>query len=117
MAQQEGLYSSPAQPFQLVESALLDLWDKAKRAVDAITSLRESNAKLLEHIKTLEKTIEELQKHISVKDKEIEGLSKKGSLAKQSDISDGVFYLSPEEREALEKKITELLQRLHAHLQ
>lgn len=116
MVSPEGLYSTPSQPFQAVDLALLDLWDKAKRTADMIVSLRESNSKLLEHVKGLEKTIQDLQTTLSEKEKEIEELKKKGSFAKSADTSNGAFYLTQEEREALERKITDLLERLNAHI-
>lgn len=115
MVSQESLYSTPTQTFQSVETALLELWDKAKRAADMISGLRESNTKLIEHIKTVEKSIVELQNQISAKEKEIEELKKTGSFTRSLDTSDGAFYLSPDEREALERKISELLERLNAH--
>lgn len=116
MVSQEGLYATPAESLQSIDRALLDLLDKARRAADLIAGLRESNTRLLEHIKTLEKTIEDFQQQLHHKDKEIEEFKQRGSVMNTLDTTDGVFLLSAEEREALEKKITDLLQKLHAHL-
>lgn len=99
-----------------MDRALLDLMDKAKRASDLILGLRESNTKLLEHIKTLEKTIEDLQAQVHQKEKEFEALAHGGSFTGTLDTSDGAFPLSLEEREALEKKIMDLLQKLQTHM-
>lgn len=116
MVTPEGLYSTPSQPFQAIDLALLDLWDKAKRAAEMITNLRESNEKLTEYVKSLEKSIKELQEKVTEKEKEIEEQKKHGSTMRALEAPEGVFILSPDEREALERKITDLLQRLNTHV-
>lgn len=115
MVSQDGLYTVPSQTFQSVENALLDLWDKAKRAADMILSLRDSNAKLLEHIKTLERTIEDLHQQLHSKELEFEQISAAGFPGRVG-TTEGTFTLSEAEREALEKRITQLLERLRAHV-
>ncbi|MFZ1731181.1 MAG: hypothetical protein WBQ23_01650 [Bacteroidota bacterium] len=100
----------------IIQLALQGVWDRAQKAVDMITRLRSENADLLQRLQELESNQLAFEAQLAEKEHLITTLQEKTSSLSSVDVSDGLLYLSPDEREALERQISDLLKRINAHL-
>ena len=100
----------------IIQAAMTELWEKAQRAVDRIEALRGDNAELRVRIEELEHTLRGMESQLTQKDQRIEQLQKQPELHPGVEVGERLLYLSPDEREALERQINDLLVRINAHL-
>ena len=100
----------------IIQTALQTLWEKAQLAADRIAQLREENNSLKSRVEELEATLQEQQSRISEQEHKAKELQEKSSALASVDVGDGLLYLSPDEREALERQIDDLIARINAHL-
>ncbi|PLX27582.1 MAG: hypothetical protein C0600_10305 [Ignavibacteria bacterium] len=100
----------------IIQAALQNLWDKAQLAAELIARLRDENSNLKSRLEELETTVQEQQSRISEQDNKAKELLEKSSVLSSVDVGDGLLYLSPDEREALERQIDDLIARINAHL-
>ncbi len=99
-----------------IQSALQGLWQKAQQAADRIRELREENTSLRGRLEELEATVREQEALLTEKEQKLKELQEKSATPSSVDVGDGLLYLSPDEREALERQITDLIARINAHL-
>ncbi|MBN1447200.1 MAG: hypothetical protein JXA28_04660 [Bacteroidetes bacterium] len=100
----------------VIETVLQELWEKAQRAADLIRELRAENNALKHRLTELEATVQEQQALLTQKDNKVKELQEKSGILASVDVGDGLLYLSPDEREALERQIGDLISRINAHL-
>ncbi|MFA6234690.1 MAG: hypothetical protein WC824_10970 [Bacteroidota bacterium] len=99
-----------------IQAALQTVWDRAQKAVELITRLRSENADLVQRVDELEAAQRAFEAQLAEKDHFIFKLQEKTSSLSSVDVGDGLLYLSPDEREALERQISDLLKRINSHL-
>ena len=87
-----------------IQSGMAAIRDKVAKSNDVLRELRLQNAQL-------EKTIAELQGRLAQAEK-------RNSSNDQNfvEVGDRLLYFSPDEREALERQINDLLNRVQSHL-
>lgn len=100
----------------IIQLALQGLWEKAQKAADRIKGLREENENLQQRVTELEGTVSELQSQLTEQVNYHKELKEKSATLSSVDVGDGLLYLSPDEREALERQISDLIARINAHL-
>ncbi len=91
-----------------IQTVIEGIRERIETAADAIRSLRGKNDELGQKVRELETANAELAKRIQ----ELEN----GRTANALDVGERLFYLSADEREALERQIDDLLSRVHSHL-
>jgi polyribonucleotide nucleotidyltransferase len=99
-----------------IQSALQGLWERAQKAADMILQLRTDNKELLARVEALEIEVQEQQTLIAEKDNKVKELLDSSAQLSSVDVGEGLLYLSPDEREALERQINDLIARINAHL-
>ena len=95
-------------------AALQDLWRKITAVTSIVQSLRESNAALLQRNADLEEKLGSLEEELRSRDKKNQDYEEKKSM--NVDVGDRLLYLTPDEREAMEQQIDELLALLKPHV-
>ena len=100
----------------IIQAAMSELWDKAKRAAAHIEQLRRENQELHTRVSELEHTLRTLEGQLTRKDEEIDVLRGHSRTSGTVDVGERLLYLSPDEREALERQINDLLTRINTHL-
>jgi hypothetical protein len=95
-------------------AALEELWRKISIVTGVIQQLKESNKALFERNNELEETVHSLEDELRIRDKKIQDIEEKRSL--NVDVGDRLLYLTPDEREAMEQQIDELLALLKPHV-
>ncbi len=100
----------------IIQLALQGLWDRAQKAVELITRLRSENAALTQRVEELESAQRLFDEQLAEKENLITTLQEKKATPASVDVGDGLLYLSPDEREALERQIGDLLRRINTHL-
>jgi chromosome segregation ATPase len=100
----------------VIQAALQGLWDRAQRAVALIEQLRGENRDLARRIEELEAAQRAFEAQLAEKDHLITTLQENAGMPSSVDVGNGLLYLSPDEREALERQIDDLLKRITAHL-
>jgi chromosome segregation ATPase len=99
-----------------IQDALQGLWERAQKAADMILQLRADNKELRTRIEELENAVQEQQALLNEKDDKVKELLDASSTLSSVDVGEGLLYLSPDEREALERQINDLIVRINAHL-
>ena len=98
------------------QTAVQGLFAKVQRAVELIKHLREENGLLKARLEKFEQVGNEQLVYEREKEKQTEESRVKSSAPSSVDVGDGLLYLSPDEREALERQIDDLIARINAHL-
>ena len=93
-----------------------EIREKAYRAATMIKELKLQNQHLEERNKAVEAEVLELRQQLEVKTRDIEDIRENMKSVSAIDVGDRLLYFSPDEREALERQITELLARVSSHL-
>ena len=96
-----------------VEHALKGLWERVRRAGDIIQQLREERRALLSQVEQLRGDVQNLQEDLARKDQLLrKAQSERAVPATAADT----VSLSNGDREAMARKVKELLQKLDAYL-
>lgn len=103
-------------PFQHIESMVKEVREKAYRAAGMLKESRLQNLALEAKNKELEAIIVELQKALEEKTLEMKQLQENMKSSSAIDVGERLLYFSPDEREALERQINDLLARVSSHL-
>ncbi len=96
-----------------LEVEINNLWDKIKRASELIFLLREENQQLKEQNSSLVQKLEELKEKLTAKEQEISKI--KAEYARVMNTAAGDIF-TPQEKEALRKRINELIAKVNSHL-
>lgn len=96
-----------------MESALKGLWERVRRAGELIRQLREERQGLLSQVEQLRGDVRQLQEELARKDQMLRKVQAEQPAAR---APQGGFALANGEREALVKKVKELLSKLDAYL-
>ncbi|MDT8324444.1 MAG: hypothetical protein RRA94_10050 [Bacteroidota bacterium] len=99
-----------------VQHALKGLWERVQKAADMITQLRADNRALRARVEELETAVRDQQALLNEKDNKVKELLEKSATLSSVDVGEGLLYLAPDEREALERQINDLIARINAHL-
>jgi hypothetical protein len=94
-----------------IQIALKDIREKWSRAAGTLRELRARNAELESRNATLEERLQNLEAQLSAK-----GAGQSTGMRMPIDVASELLYFSPDEREALERQIAELLERVDSHL-
>jgi chromosome segregation ATPase len=94
-----------------IESALKQIWDRAKTISEIITNLRDDNRTLQTRAMDLEKELRKLRMELETRELELKNVKDRYTVA-QASLED---TLSPDEKEALRLRIKELLAKLNSH--
>ncbi|MBL0176708.1 MAG: hypothetical protein IPP94_15835 [Ignavibacteria bacterium] len=94
-----------------IQSALKDIREKWTRAAGVLRELRVRNAELESRNADLEEQLRNLETQRSAK-----GADRNAGMRMPIDVASELLYFSPDEREALERQIAELLERVDSHL-
>ncbi len=116
MAEQENISARSNHAMNIISAALQELWDKAQTVVGLLKEEKEKTRVLLSEKDALEKSLTDMQEQLDKNNLEIEELQNKSMLPPGVDVGDRLLYLSADEREALERRIDDLLGRINAHL-
>lgn len=100
----------------IIQSALQGVRDRTQKAVELINRLRSENSDLAKRVEELEAAQRAFEAQLAEKDHRITTLQEKTATPASVDVGDGLLYLSPDEREALERQIGDLLRRINSHL-
>ncbi len=100
----------------IIQTVLQGVWDRAQKAVELINRLRSENGDLTRRIEELEAAQRAFEAQLAEKEHLITTLQEKTATPTSVDVGDGLLYLSPDEREALERQIGDLLRRINSHL-
>ena len=100
----------------VIDEILQHLWDRAQRAANLIRDLREENSALKNRLTELEATLQQQQALLIQRDNTVKELQEKSATLSSVDVGEGLLYLTPDEREALERQISDLIVRINAHL-
>ncbi len=95
-----------------LEVALKALWDKARRASELILNLKEDNKALHQRVNQLEQQVSAMKAELVNKEAEIGHLREEQALLR----SNGNALFTKEEKEALQTKIKELIEKINSHL-
>ena len=87
-----------------IENGMASIRDRVSKAAGMIRELRARNTLLEKTVAELEARLAEQEKRISTGDQNF------------VEVGDRLLYFSTDEREALERQITELLNRVQSHL-
>jgi hypothetical protein len=96
------------------ESAFAELWTKIHQLANTIQLLREKNRSLTQRNFELEEMVEVLEEKIGIHQKKNEDIVEK--LTSDVDVGERLLYLTPDEREAMEHQIDELLASLKPYV-
>lgn len=96
-----------------IETELKSLWEKIRKTSEVIYLLRDENKELKLQYSQLVEKLEGITKNISEKDLEISRLKSENSKLYTSVSDDS---LSPADKEALKKRIIELISKINSHL-
>lgn len=96
-----------------LENEINGLWEKIKKASELIFLLREENQQLKEKNNELEKKLQELIEKLSTKEQELGKIKAEYSRLVNTSVDDN---FTPQEKEALRKRITELIAKINSHL-
>lgn len=116
MPENEQFQARPGGALNIIQEALQELWDRAQTAAQMLAALREENAELHEENTQLRSSAAELQQKLEDTSTQLEESRSAAGLLAGIDVEERLLYLSPDEREALERQIDELLQRINTHL-
>ncbi len=100
----------------IVETLLGELWKKVRKAAARIEELRLENNRLQTRIEELEHSMSTMEALLTQKEEKIESLEKHPPHYTAIEVGERLLYLSPDEREALERQIDDLLRRINTHL-
>jgi len=92
-----------------VENALKALWERVRRAGDLIQQLREERQALLVQVEQFRTEVQHLQKELARKEQALATTARSGA-------GDEARVFGNGEREALAKKVKDLLARIDAYL-
>ena len=106
-------YNGPQSREQLA-AALQDLWRKISAVTSVVQSLREANAALSQRNADLEESLRSLEEECKSRDKKNQDFEEKKSV--NVDVGDRLLFLTPDEREAMEQQIDELLALFKPHV-
>ena len=112
----DQLLYSENNPMQHIESMVKDLREKAFRMAGMFKELKQQNKSLEEKNAELEAAIVELRSMVEQKNRELHTAREGMKSALPIDVGDRLLYFSPDEREALERQINDLLARVSSHL-
>ncbi|RCK77360.1 MAG: hypothetical protein IGBAC_1669 [Ignavibacteriae bacterium] len=111
--QQTGAEIKVAVEQKELEAEINNLWDKIKKASELIFLLREENQQLKEQNSSLVQKLEELKEKLTNKEQEIGKI--KAEYARVMNSAAGDVF-TPQEKEALRKRIHELIAKINSHL-
>ena len=98
------------------QSALADVKEKLRRVAAIMRGLKDENVSLRNKTKELSEKVSVLESEVSKKEALLQEM-KNQSLSRTSvEVGERLLYLSPDEREALERQIQDLLARIESHL-
>jgi len=100
----------------LIQTMIGELWDKARDAATLIEQLRSDNNSLSKRVAELETSLHRSETQLTERNQLIEELQKQPEILSTVDVGERLLYLAPDEREALERQINDLLARINAHL-
>jgi hypothetical protein len=103
-------------PHQQIQALVKEVREKAFRAAGMLKDLKQQNRALEERNKELEAAVLELSKAIEERTLELDRAKESAKSASPIDVGERLLYFSPDEREALERQINELLARVSSHL-
>jgi hypothetical protein len=101
---------------KLIQDALQELWNRAQTAAQLLAALREENSGLQEENRTLRASVSDLEQKLEDTSNQLEESRNASGTIAGIDVGERLLYLSPDEREALERQIDDLLQRINTHL-
>lgn len=96
-----------------LENEINTLWEKIKKASELIFFLREENQQLKEKNNELEKKVQELLEKLATKEQELGKIKSEYSRLINTTVGEN---FTPQEKEALRKRITELIAKINSHL-
>jgi chromosome segregation ATPase len=88
---------------------LKGLWDRAKKAAEVISRLREEKAELQARVNTLEEELSRLRSDLDRSEEQLRSVSSDHQITDQTFLSNG-------EREQLSVKVKDLLAKLDAYI-
>ena len=95
-----------------IELALKTLWDKVRRAAEAIARLRVENSQLQSTVARMQQEMLQLKEDLSVREQEVRRLS-----AEKVEIQSARSSAFPDgEREVLNARVKELLGKIESYL-
>ncbi|MBI5647960.1 MAG: hypothetical protein HY962_13605 [Ignavibacteriae bacterium] len=94
-----------------IQNAMASIRERVTKAAETIRSLKESKAQLESRVVELEELVRRLEERpVATSERKSDGSQN------TIELGDRLLYFSPDEREALERQINELLERVQAHL-
>lgn len=96
-----------------LENEINGLWEKIKKASELIFLLREENQQLKEKNSELENKLKELTEKLTSKEQELGKIKSEYARIVNTAVGDS---FTPQEKEALRKRITELIAKINSHL-
>lgn len=112
----DSTFSNDNPLFASLQQAMTEFREKASSAVKTLKQLKE-RVKTLESDNTaLERTLADLRKELEEKNALVLKFRDSKSGSHSIDVGERLLYFSPDEREALERQINDLLERLNTHL-
>lgn len=104
---------NPVAEYKEIELEIKNLWEKIRKASEVIFILRDENNELKVQYAQVQKKLEEITKSLSDKDLEIARLKTENSKLYSTASEDS---MTPAEKEALKKRINELISKINSHL-
>jgi predicted nuclease with TOPRIM domain len=99
-----------------LQSMMAELKGKTLAAAERLRLLHEENTILNNRVEELERGLRDLEALNVQKTQQLEELQKHADFASAVEVGERLLYLSPDEREALERQIDDLLKRINTHL-
>lgn len=106
-----------------LQASIKEFRDRVTRASALISDLRRRNEELERTVTAHEHALRELQERLDEREfriieleEQLQGASSSSPTGLSVDTVEKLLYLSPDEREALERQIGDLIARIDAHL-
>jgi chromosome segregation ATPase len=99
-----------------IQAVLKELRDKTFRAAGVIRDLKEQLRSAEQRATQSETTLHDSRQRLEEKERELRHMQKELAERPSLDVADKVLYFSADEREALERQISDLLVRVQSHL-
>lgn len=96
-----------------LENEINGLWEKIKKASELIFLLREENQQLKEKNSELDRKFQEIVEKLALKEQELGKIKSEYSRLINTAVGDS---FTPQEKEALRKRITELIAKINSHI-
>jgi len=106
----------PEPTMETIKASLAELRGKVETLAEKLRLIQGEKESLMQERDSLHELGRQMELNLTEKEQTIIELQERSTLKTTVDVGERLLYLSPDEREALERQISDLLSRINVHL-